>query len=105
MIFAFIRHLRLSLPVVRVSVLLRRKQNLPPERKNSSAVFLGSAAVAARAFPPAPLRFFDKADRGGRGRLEREKRKKKKKRENGKMGQEQGSERRRGRKEVGDGKK
>ena len=66
-IFTFIRYLQLSLPVVRVSVLLRGKQNLPPERKNSSAVSLGSAAVAARAFPPVPLRFFYKADRGGRG--------------------------------------
>lgn len=66
-IFAFIRHLQLSLPVVRASALLRRKQNLPPERKNSLAVSLGSAAVAVRVFPPVPLRFFDKADGGGRG--------------------------------------
>ena len=110
-IFAFIRHLQLSLPVVRVSVLLRRKQNLPPERKNSSAVSLGSAAVAARAFPPAPLRFFDKADRGGRGdskgrrgRRKRKGRRKRrgrteKKRENRK---EEGEWKRRGRTERWD---
>jgi len=96
-------------------VLLRGKQNLPPERKNSSAVSLGSAAVAARAFPPVPLRFFYKADRGGRGdskgrrgRRKRKGRRKRrgrteKKRENGKMGQESGTDRSRERTGVGNG--
>ena len=113
-IFAFIRHLQLSLPVVRVSVLLRRKQNLPPERKNSSAVFLGSAAVAARAFPPAPLRFFDKADGGGRGdskgRRGRRKRRgrterwdRSRERTGVGNGKEQGTERSRDRTGVGNG--
>ena len=113
-IFAFIRHLQLSLPVVRVSVLLRGKQNLPPERKNSSAVSLGSAAVAARAFPPVPLRFFYKADRGGRGdskgRRGRRKRRgrterwdRSRERTDVGNGQEEGTDRRRERTGVGDG--